>query len=248
MLSATGGIDISDGGKAPPVEGGKEASATGGRPGAVELLGTGGRVLSATGGRDMSPEGGGRAPVSRAPLSRGRAFKSPGRAGAAAKGWGEDGNSDWGGNVGEPGLLGLPSGKGGRDKSPEEGAGEVVDAPGSEGRELSVPAGGGKALVSAGPEGGSAGKPELSGGSPGAVLGGWLSGAELSVGRAGAPESGAPVDGKGGKPELSDGEAGAAGGNPLGAELSPGKGGSPDEGLLSVPGSGGAAFSLGLTG
>jgi len=151
--------------------------------------------------------------------------------------------------IGGPGLVGFPSGRGGRDISPEEGAGSGADVPGRAGNELSVPEGGGKTDVSAGLEaGGRAGNPELSAGNPGATEEGWPNGAELSAGRAGIPESGAPAEGSGRRPELSEGAAGAEGGKPAGAELSPGKGGNPDEGLLSAPGRGGAALSPGFTG
>jgi hypothetical protein len=255
VLSATGGKPLSAEGGSDMSGGGKVESATGGSPGAAELSGAGGRPLSATGGKDISAAGGGRAPLSiggselsgggnwavggKAPdasgaggsplsIAGGRPLESPGKPGAAAKGCEGAGSSDWGGKVGEPGFVGFPSGKGGKDKSPEEGAGAVEEAPGNAGIELSVPVGGGRAGI-----------PELSGAAPGA------GGMELL---AGSPVSGAPEEGKGGRPELSEGEPGAAGGKPLADELSPGRGGSPEEGLLSAPGSGAGVFSPGAAG
>jgi hypothetical protein len=174
------------------------------------------------------------------PLSTdgGSELESGGNPGTPAMGSGEvDGNWDWGGKVGDPGLVGLPSGKGGRVKSPEvdagAGAGGAVEASGSVGMEVLVSAGGGeKAPVSGDPEaGGSAGKPELSGGNP--------EEGETPIGGKALFVSDGVVGGRAGRVELSGGRPGAVEGDcSTGEGLLAGSAGRPESGVL-VDGIGG---------
>ncbi len=147
------------------------------------------------------------------PLSKaGGAVFISGKPEAPARGTPGEGNSDWGGNIGEVLLVGSPFGIGGKDMSPEDGADmeggsklEVV-SPGRAGSEESAPGKGGRPESVAPGAGGSDGKPP-----------------ELSPGKDGIPESGAPVAGNGGIP-LSF----VSGGSPEGEEeLSPGNAGRP---------------------